>query len=253
MMNKVRFSSSPREKGLKMVQALMLVIASVLASCSADDDSQVVKEANKPVAVQLCCYKLSANTNDSTIKVGQVLCADGSICDYHKRGNRTPVALVVYAGKNTGNSKYNRGLAMALDDCSEGTQWGPFGYENPKNSFPLNIVPGEDGACYRTGKYIKGSFTAFHISVYGNPAAPKNTTGWFLPSACQMKTVIQCINEKGMALNSCFAPVGGANMSSWYWTCTEYDDFNAIYYKASGAIGHESKLIVNNTRAMLAF
>jgi hypothetical protein len=238
-------------KGTILVLAVVVLLVSFSAGEKIGSNAAPLSSIH-PHAKVGCAITAHA---DSNTKVGQVLCADGSICDYNKRGSKTPVALVVYVGSDTGNSKYHKGLAMALNDCSEGTQWGPFGYENPKCSFPLTSISGEDGSCYRNGKYteIEGLFSAFTVSVYGNPAAPDNTSGWFLPSAYQINTAIQSLKEKSMALNSCFSPIGGTNMWSWYWTCTEYDRNNAIFYKTSGSVGHQSKITEYHTRAMLVF
>ena len=198
-------------------------------------------------------YALSTKIDKSGIKVGQVLCSDGTFCDYDKRGNKTPVALVVYVG-DTGNSKYNRGLAMALKNYGYQCQWGYAGWTNPKYSSPNTSIPGEDGSNYRTGKYIEGGYPPFGACVNFSPTAPNNTSGWFLPSADQMSIAVQSLNKNNMALKSCFSPVGGTNMSSTYWTCTEYDYYDAIYFvTSSGSLNHAKKTIAEYVRAMLAF
>ena len=55
-----------------------------------------------------------------TGNVGQVICSDGTVCNYADKGSKTVVAVIVYKGSDTGNSTYNHGLALALFDANGG-------------------------------------------------------------------------------------------------------------------------------------
>lgn len=233
-------------------------------------------------AGQQYAYKLSTYV-DKERKIGDVICSDGTMCEYSKRGNRTPVAVIAYVGSNTGNSTYCHGLAILLKQRSTST---PYWSKYLSNSNPIQMTgttpPVEDGASYNISKYLEYKeyswgieipYQAFRAAYYTGYSDPQNTSGWFLGSAYQWERIMMAMGktdtERYNNLSTLFSTRGGEelilnNNSMSLWTCTEYDNEYAWYIKLQQdnsnktykySIGKEKK---NNdtkhkVRSMLAF
>lgn len=62
-------------------------------------------------------------TNVSASDLGRIICHDGTIYDTvaeAEAAGKTALAMIGYVGPNTGNSKYNRGIAFALENANTG-------------------------------------------------------------------------------------------------------------------------------------
>lgn len=189
---------------------------------------------------------------------GEVICSDGTICEYSQRGSKTPVAVVVRWGSDTGNSKYTRGLAMALEDAgSAGTfKWST---EQVQRNSTSGMVENEDGSSYNGSPYNTSTYPAFQKALAYSPAAPSNTSGWFLPSSWQFNEVIWGMgsdsNTRYDTLRQLFSSRGGTNMKqSVYWTSSEKDKDNAMGFNFSSYSWYATgKTNTNYVRPMLAF
>lgn len=198
---------------------------------------------------------------------GQVICSDGTICEYSQRGSKTPVAVVVRWGSDTGNSKYTRGLAMALKDAGSGSKLKWSTEQVLRNSVQFTSgepVDNEYGGSYNGSPYNTSTYPAFQKALAYSPAAPSNTSGWFLPSAWQFNEVIWGMGTDSETrynnLRQFFSSRGGTDMNdnSDYWTTSESGKDNAIRFVFNGAgkAGYWGTIVKTSTcyvRPMLAF
>lgn len=221
------------------------------------------------VSGQQYAYKLSTYVDKSGMKIGNVICSDGTMCEYSKRGNRTPVAVIAYVGSDTGNSTYCHGLAIRLERVYSSPEWSRF---NDKCYNPIQMTgttpPVEYGLSYRNTTYLNTDFPAFYDAYFRT--TPPNTSGYFLGSAYQWKLIMMAMGktdtERYNNLSTLFDKNGGhdllSNYSAEYWTCTEYDkekawiirlekNNNSKIYKYS--FEKKGKGATNNVRSLLAF
>lgn len=197
-------------------------------------------------------YTLSTYVDKSGYKVGNVICSDGTFCEYSKVGSKTPVAVVVYVGSNTANDKFKKGIAMSLSDAWYGNiHWvsnGASKLYNPIQCQYINSI--EDGYSYFKSPWIdeirSGSlyFGAFHAAyVFNNVSkykdlVSKGLSGFFLGSSYQWYQVLQSLGGYNNAeaynkLNNLFTSVGGKALSGYYWTCSEVDGNFAFAVESS--------------------
>lgn len=187
-------------------------------------------------------FSLSTYVDKSGYKVGNVICSDGSMCDYNQLNGKTPVAVIVYVGSNTGNSTYCHGLAIKLKKEANTETWSRF---TTTCSNPIQMTgttpPVEDGLSYRNSKYTNitnsnnytyTDYPAFYSAIRPSVATPPNTSGWFLGSAYQWEQIMKAMGktdtERYNNLSTFFSKRGGDEIASTYygynvWTCTEYD------------------------------
>lgn len=213
------------------------------------------------VSGQQYAYKLSTYVDKQEMKFGNVICSDGTMCEYSKRGNRTPVAVIAYVGSNTGNSTYCHGLALALSNDGQ-FKWSTVNESAHTIKSSDKNFPVEDGNIYRS-ENNNSSYPAFQ-AAFNHASTPKNTSGWFLPSAYQWKQVIASVGDTATGLHNLLKACGDNTFEpnaydKWYPTCTEY---NTIYNDGCVAVdfrnnniwySHLSKASKQNVRAMLAF
>lgn len=220
-------------------------------------------------------YALSTYIEKEDVKVGNVICSDGTKCAYSQVGSRTPVAVILYVGKDTGSSTYKHGLALALSNVTG--SWAKWRHDNssyitqPVLMTSSSSIPVEDGASYRgdpydsyNSTYATPSYPAFYYANKNNgTAAPPKTSGWFLPSAYQWNQVMNGIgttdlerisNWKKILSDTKIGTIGNL----YFWTCTEQTTSTSysFYFNASdGTIKFvaESQTNINYVRAMLAF
>lgn len=163
--------------------------------------------------------------------VGQVICSDGTVCNYADRGSKTVVAVIVYKGSATGNSTYNHGLALALFDANGGNastngtacQWktSTGSTDNSYQATSSSSFASEDGSIYISSRNTS-TWPAFQKCIlYSGGTAPTSSTGWFLPSAYQWNQMVSGVGSYS-TLRDYFSSRGGRNMQSgYYWSCTE--------------------------------
>ena len=203
-----------------------------------------------------------------TGNVGQVICSDGTVCDYADKGSKTVVAVIVYKGSDTGNSTYNHGLALALFDANGGNattngtycQWKTStgstdnDYDNDYQTTSSSSFASEDGSIYRSTRN-NSTWPAFQACIsYSGGTAPTNSTGWFLPSAYQWNQMVSGVGSYS-TLRDYFSSRGGRNMQSdVYWSCTEYSTLYAWSLSfSSGSWGRNLKEGNYYVRACFAF
>lgn len=199
-----------------------------------------------------------------TGNVGQVICSDGTVCNYADKGSKTVVAVIVYKGSATGNSTYNHGLALALFDANGGNastngtacQWktSTGSTDNSYQTTSSSSFASEDGSIYRSSRN-NGTWPAFQKCIsYSGGTAPTSSTGWFLPSAYQWNQMVSGVGSYSN-LRDYFSSRGGRNMqSNVYWSCTEYDASRAWYlYFGSGIWISNNKTDNGCVRACFAF
>lgn len=194
-------------------------------------------------------------------KPGQVICSNGDIVEYSKLGNRTPVAVVVKWGDDTGSSKFTRGVALALKDAGNGStyKWSTESVlRNPvqyTTSYPI-----ESGDSYVSSPYNTNTYPAFKAAISNNgTAAPSGTSGWFLPSIYQWDWILYSMGEATDArynnLRNYFYTRGGTNLNSGkYILCTEKDKSTNVYVDIGNQKwSTQSKSATGYVRAMLLF
>lgn len=222
-------------------------------------------------------FKLSSYVDKSGYVVGNVICSDGSMIPYKNIGTRTPVAIIVYVGPNTGNANYKHGLAIALKDSGSNywknsssttinhtIKWAAFssGTTYKYVKIPANDVPVEDGSIYMDSQHLKivsglRAFPAFYYAKNCGYAEPPKTSGWFLPSAYQWQ---QAYVALGTELFSIMSSKGipekvGYDISntSMYWSCTQTNSYQAKAYRDNTFIDCSQAADNLIVRAMLAF
>ncbi len=163
-------------------------------------------------------YNVTWRMTETTL--GQVICTDRSIyssVSAATSAGKNAVAMIVYLGSSTGNSKYTNGLALALSD--EGLKK----WEDAK------------------------TVAAAHTPTVSGAS-------WMLASKAQWTTMISAAGSY-TALRDGFSSVGGTNMPSGrYWASTEYSSSDAwFYYFSDGNWYYTGKTAYRNVRACLAF
>ena len=199
-----------------------------------------------------------------TGNVGQVICSDGTVCNYADKGSKTVVAVIVYNGSATGNSTYNHGLALALFDANGGNattngtacQWktSTGSTDNSYQTTSSSSFASEDGSIYISSRNTN-TWPAFQKCIsYSGGTAPTNSTGWFLPSAYQWNQMVSGVGSYS-TLRDYFSTRGGRNMQSfYYWSCTEYSTSGAwCLYFFSGSWYSNGKTDSYYVRACFAF
>lgn len=199
-----------------------------------------------------------------TGNVGQVICSDGTVCNYADKGSKTVVAVIVYKGSATGNSTYNHGLALALFDANGGNastngtacQWktSTGSTDNSYQTTSSSSFASEDGSIYRSSRN-NGTWPAFQKCIsYSGGTAPTSSTGWFLPSAYQWNQMVSGVGSYSN-LRDYFSSRGGRNMQSdYYWSCTEYGTSGAWNLPFnSGGWNYRIKTYNRYVRACFAF
>ena len=186
----------------------------------------------KLVANKIYNIKKTIEAAYITGNVGQVICSDGTVCNYADKGSKTVVAVIVYKGSDTGNSTYNHGLALALFDANGGNattngtacQWktSTGSTDNSYQTTSSSSFASEDGSIYRSRRNTS-TWPAFQKCIsYSGGTAPTSSTGWFLPSAYQWNKMVSGVGSYS-TLRNYFSSRGGRNMQSdYYWSCTVY-------------------------------
>lgn len=199
-----------------------------------------------------------------TGNVGQVICSDGTVCNYADKGSKTVVAVIVYKGSATGNSTYNHGLALALFDANGGNattngtacQWktSTGSTDNSYQTTSSSSFASEDGSIYISSRNTS-TWPAFQKCIsYSGGTAPTSSTGWFLPSAYQWNQMVSGVGSYS-TLRDYFSARGGRNMqSNFYWSCTEYGTNRAWnLYFINGNWYYSNKTYNHYVRACFAF
>ena len=159
---------------------------------------------------------ISITTDD----IGKVMGADGNI--YDNAGAATAagtnaVAMIAYVGNDTGDATYNHGLAIALRNDIDETDWN-----------------------------TAMAYCASKAEVPGGK--------WSLPSRDQWELMIKA-NGNISGLNAAIVNAGGKEMKGGYWSASEYDSSRRYFYDIYGGDWHwvDNAYKGNRARACLAF
>ncbi len=202
-----------------------------------------------------------AGIDVSKVKVGHVICSNGTVCAYSERGNRTPVAVIAYLGSNTGNTKYNHGLAVALNTTGK-LQWATKTGQYHSIKWPAyseTSPPVEDGSIYRNSQNTD-DFPLFKAAFNYCNTFPPNSSGWFLPSVYQWQSVVNSIGSYDK-IKSLFKSCGSTVLENgpFFSTCTQGNEsfscgirFTNTYTSGYGwSSAYQTNAL--NCLAMLAF
>lgn len=166
-------------------------------------------------------------------------------CQYKLKDNSTPMNII-------------HGYVLALYDANDGScPWGPYaklgtdteqytGFYGYKNTQTI----------IKHGSNLQNNFPATYHATTGFESiypAPKNSSGWFLPSAGQYW---YCYQNRNVILTS-MNKVGGNGWSGYYWSSSE-DIVSPTYYVSyvsffgKGLVTYAFKNYSNYVRSCLA-
>jgi len=153
---------------------------------------------------------------DVSLRVGNILCADGSMIspqDFAASG-KTAVGVVFWVNDDEDNRTTNRALAVSLENLAP-VMWS----DSLANIMGVSTnFTAFDGASntvamllFQTGRIEGAADRAFRYSKNG-------VSGWFLPSVAQAMEIHANRNRIYAALEA----VGGQKFEDiWYWTSTQ--------------------------------
>lgn len=200
--------------------------------------------------VGLCSCDAHKEFPDTTMKVGHVVCTDGSViaaCDCEEQG-KEPIAVVFYINNDDETEGY--GYAVYLKDTSseafsdsigvsQGTSANLTAYDGNLNTYALFAS---------TACQSPIAQSVFALWKYGQSA--------YIPSVAQMRLLYQ---TKGN-INPVLELLGGMPLpnnpdESWYWTSTEVSEQETakawLYSLASGAMQETPKTQAHKVRPII--
>ena len=182
-----------------------------------------------------------------TVKIGDILCTDGSVlsCEAFPSSGKTAMGVVFYVDNNG-----QQGWAVNLHNDADDINWvSPDHYydgfdipELPNLTYSRDDLFDLDG--YQNTAIIRNTFGADWF-----PAAwsVDFDNGWYLPAAGQLRWLIAYVNE----VNASMAVANGAPMAhanpNWYWSSTEQDAMHAIVVSEGGSTANYMKWNYYNT------
>ena len=201
-------------------------------------------------------YKMAASAEAGDLE--KLLCTAGHI---HADGadakcTATRVAKIFYVGSETCEDTYGftHGLALGLTDASTGCTWGLT--NNPSNAvrYGADSFQPESGLMYNS-YYIDHNninYPAFKNAIaYNGGVAPAECSAWFLPSAYQLKTMMDAV---GGYINLREKANLAYTTADYYWVCTETGASVALrYYFGDGNFNHIDKSNSRRVRSCCAF
>lgn len=201
-------------------------------------------------------YKMAASAEAGDLE--KLLCTAGHI---HADGAdakcpATRVAKIFYVGSGTCEDAYGftHGLALGLTDASTGCTWGLT--NNPSNAvrYGADSFQPESGLMYNS-YYIDHNninYPAFKNAIaYNGGVAPAECSAWFLPSAYQLKTMMDAV---GGYINLREKANLAYTTADYYWVCTETGASVALrYYFGDGNFNHIDKSNSRRVRSCCAF
>ena len=246
---------------MKKYILLAITLATVAASVNAQSfkivktDGTVDTFNNDDIA----CIEFSSETVAPQPNVGDYYFSDGTWGPDASAG--TAIGRVFYTGLGDGDSESNytvsdfvngqfHGYVVALEDASNMAQWDVL--PSVIQDYLGTSKSSSDFAGFANTQIVKGqaddfsySFPAAYAAVnYSSKVgAPESSSGWYLPSAGQLKAVVD-YDSNILSEQS-------------YWTSSEYSDTNAYYLSYSWISGHVctdyGKSNACRLRAILAF
>lgn len=154
---------------------------------------------------------------DNSLKVGNILCSDGSILNPSlvKSYAKNPIGVIFWRNDYKDASITDQAYAVAIEDIGE--------------DYLIDIVENISKVSEDEAKFDGSSNTSALITFciennINSPVIkkvvsynPYNVSGWFLPSVAQAKELSFRIQEITPSLEK----IGGKGFSGWYWTSTE--------------------------------
>lgn len=201
-------------------------------------------------ATTLCSCDAHRDFPDTTMKVGHVVCTDGSVmtaddCEAH---GKEPIAVVFYI--NNDEEMEGHGYAVYLKDTdseafsdsigvSQGTSADLSAFDGNLNTYALF----SSTACQSP---IAQS--VFALWRYGQSA--------YIPSVAQMRLLYQAKGSINLVIERlCGTPLPDSPDESWYWTSTEVAEQETakawLYSVASGAIQETPKTQAHKVRPII--
>ncbi len=209
------------------------------------------------------------NGNGRNCSLGDILFSDGT-CSSNKVSGKTPIAVVVYK-----SSDGKCGQAMALDSISDNSFCQTYTgidtcYDNSTGvaypypcystidlcqdlvtggTFSANTLASKDYASCENSENIRaqGDETPFPAvwAAYNYTTAGTKAGNWCLPAA----GIFTSIYNNQSVINTGFSRAGGTQFTSstYAWSSTEYDEYDAWYsnFSSSYGLGYDYK---KNTR-----
>lgn len=203
------------------------------------EDSEICKGEAAPLSIttSLTTEYHTDSLLATSIKIGDILCADGSILpvDSFFVSGKTPMGVVFHIDQSG-----THGLALALNETSGKLSSAPlFNTLAEMAETPLQAISDNDGKINTLG-YITtcdqlysaentSSISAFHFCHYYNHdilAPDLEPHGWYLPSAGEMLLLsgnICEVNQTLLKMNA-FSSSYKKMQSAFYWTSTIYSN-----------------------------
>ncbi|MCR4592398.1 MAG: hypothetical protein K5672_04510 [Bacteroidaceae bacterium] len=220
-----------------------------------------------PLGLRMADRYPIAMTSAKSADIGHVITSDGFIyfnTTAAVADSKTPCAIIAYVGDDTAEkSPYNHGLAISLKDANKG--WGAWWRHSNEatvqykyDDIPSALKAKESGDSISNlqGRNDKDEFTAFYCALLNDteeydvpgPAAPANSSGWFLGSLFQWNQIVRGLTGKAAdisgdcnddytvaMINPIIGAAGGVGFEQRkYWTCTEgkatYDAWSFDFY-----------------------
>ncbi len=163
--------------------------------------------------------------------LGDLYFSDGTWGTAGDNPGKTPIGIVFRVGTSTKDRAlgYTRGYVMALGDASDGTAWGTTttAMTDTQIAFTAdwaganNVVTDMDGLthcrtakCYRDDATNAATATAMNLARTYTPAAPSNSSGWYLPSIGQMYMWWESFSTTASKYST-YMPVNESRYGSW--------------------------------------
>lgn len=264
-------------KMLDFKTVLMLAAMCLTACTSSEEGGGNTPDEDAPVAIA-----------DATVKdVGKVLASDKYIyasSAFAEAAGAKVCGVVAYIGNDTGDANYRHGLAISMKNFNgNGSVWkSTYGVkDNPAQYNLLSDALDAKESGYElthlgdrtTDSYL---WEAFYFTYWNNTGsddrittqAPKNTSGWFLPSIFQWNQIINGLNgnearlttEQNASLSMFYAnekltALGADGFKDGaYWSSSEHSDNNAwLYWANYGKASNSTKNWNYYIRSVLAF
>lgn len=175
-----------------------------------------------------------------TVKIGDILCTDGSIvsAELFASSGRTAEGVVFYVDE-TGH-----GWAVSLERQSVNTHWVTEGHYEEMYDIPnLNNFEYSREALYDLDGYANTTIIRNAHGVDWYPAAwsVDFENGWYLPAAGQLRWLMAYINEVNASLAIVHGTLFTFDNPRWYWTSTERGEAHAIVVSQTGSVANYPK------------
>lgn len=265
---------------MRTFKTVWMLAALFLAACKPSGESGGggnEPDPDAPVALA------NATIND----VGKVLASDKFIyasSAFAEAAGAKVCGVVAYVGNDTGDATYRHGLAISMKNFNgNGSCWkNTYGVKDNPSQYNLlgDALDAKESGYELThqGDRTTNSYQweAFYYASWNNTGsdeyvttiAPKNTSGWFLPSIFQWNQIVNGLNgnearlttEQNASLSMLYAndkltALGAQGLKDGaYWSSSEHSENNAwIYWANYGKATNTTKTWNYYIRSVLAF